>query len=296
MSLPSRLNERYKAVDRLCGMAEWPNLRVEQVRLEAGHLNPVAFEFNEVGFVLSGRTVTSYSGNGLKQQYLIEQGTARVCPVGILERDVVMDAAIECLFISLPPSLIGESALIDYDIDPVKAELVYAGGLVDPTLQRIALSFNDVLCRGVEPTTDRLFVDGMQAALAAHLFGSYSVDRWRRPANAPQIDIKRLARVLDYVDAHYAESISLSDLAAEACLSPYHFSRLFREATGQSPHNYLTMRRVKAAEDELVRNRASMADIAQATGFGSQANFIRVFQKVTGSTPGRFREGRLFRA
>lgn len=296
MSLPSRMNERYKAVDRLCGMAEWPHLRVEQVRLEAGHLNPVAFQFNEIGFVLSGRTVTSYSGNGLKQQYLIEQGTARICPVGIFERDVVMDAPIECLFISLPPGLIEESALKDYDIDPAKAELVYAGGLVDPMLQRIALSFHDVLRRGIEAATDRLFVDGMQAALAAHLFGNYSVDRWRPPARTPQIDLRKLARVLDYVDARYAENIALSDLAAEACLSPFHFSRLFREATGHSPHRYLTMRRVKAAKDELARNRASMAEIAEATGFGSQANFIRVFQKTTGLTPGRFRDCRLGRA
>ncbi len=295
MSLPSRMNERYKAIDRLCGMAEWPNLRVEQVKLEAGHLNPVEFQFNEVGFVLAGRTVTSYSGNGVKKQYLIEQGTARVCPVGIVERDVVLDAAIECLFISLPPGLIEGSALVDYDIDPAKAELVYAGGLADPTLQRIALSFHDVLRRGIEPETDRMFVDGMQAALAAHLFSKYSVDRWRPPARVPQIDLRRLARVLDYVDAQYADNIALSDLAAEACLSPYHFSRLFREATGQSPHHYLTLRRVKAAEDELVRNRASMTEIAQATGFGSQANFIRVFQKATGITPGRFRESRLRR-
>jgi AraC family transcriptional regulator len=87
----------------------------------------------------------------------------------------------------------------------------------------------------------------------------------------------------------------LNDLAAVGCLSLYHFSRLFREATGHSPHSYLTRRRVKAAEDELVRNRASMADIAEATGFGSQANFIRVFQKATGSTPGRFRDCRLGR-
>ncbi len=189
--------------------------------------------------------------------------------------------------------MIEQSALDDYDIDPAKAELVYVGGLVDPTLQRIALSFRDVLWRGVEPATDRLFVDGMQAALAAHLLGNYSVDHWRRLERAPQIDLRRLARVLDYVDAHYNENIALSDLAAEECLSPYHFSRLFREATGQSPHQYLTSRRVKAAKDELVRNRASMAEVAQVTGFGSQANFIRVFQKMTGATPGTFRNRRM---
>jgi AraC family transcriptional regulator len=295
MSLPSRMDERYKPIDRLCGVAEWPHLRVERVRLEAGHLNPVTFQFNEVGFVLSGRTVTSYSGNGAKQHYLIEQGTARVCPVGILERDVVLDAAIECLFISLPPGLIEASALVDYDIDPANAELVYAGGLVDPTLQRIALSLNDVLLRGLVAATDRMFVDGMQAALAAHLFSNYSVGRWRPPARTPQLDPRKLARVLDYIDAHYAENIALSDLATVGCLSPYHFSRLFREATGHSPHSYLTRRRVKAAEDELLRNRASMAEIAEATGFGSQANFIRVFKKATGMTPGRIRDCRLGR-
>jgi len=290
MSLPPRLGERYKATDRLCGMAEWPHLRVEQVKLEAGHLNPVEFRFNEIGFVLSGRTVTSYSGNGVGQKFLIEQGTARICPAGILERDVVMDAPIECLFISLPPTLIGDSALADYDIDPTKAELVYAGGLSDPMLRRVALSFHEILVRGVETTTDRLLVDGLQATLAAHLFGNYSVDRWRQPTKAPQIDPKRLARVLDYVDANYAGDVTLGDLAAQACLSPFHFSRLFREATGQSPHCYVTRRRVRAAQEELARGRASMAEIAQATGFGSQANFIRVFQKVTGMTPGRYRE------
>ena len=184
MSFPAPVTQRYKPVDRLCGMAEWPQLRVEQVRLEAGHLNPVAFQFNEIGFVLAGRTVTSYSGNGLKQQHLIGQGTARICPAGIVERDVVLDAAIECLFISLPPGLIAESALHDYDIDPAKAELVYAGGLVDPMLQRIALSFHDMLCRGIEAATDRLLMDGLQTTLAARSSATgrsiVGVDRRRR--------------------------------------------------------------------------------------------------------------------
>ena len=110
MPLPSRVIERYKPADQLCGMAEWPELRVEQVRLGAGHLNPVTFQYNEIGFVLSGRTVTSYSGNGLKRRNLIQQGTARICPVGILEA-----------LISLPPGLIGARALQDYGIDTAKA-------------------------------------------------------------------------------------------------------------------------------------------------------------------------------
>ena len=295
MTLPSRSSARFKANDQLLAMAEWPDLRVEKVKLETGHLNPVTFHFNEIGFMLAGRTITRYSGRGVQHQTLIYPGTARICPAGTFEKDVVIEKPIECMFIALSPALIEESALADYDIDPSKAELVYVGGLVDPTLQRISLSLLEVLSRETALPTDRMFVDGMQVALAAHLLGTYSIDRWRRPVTTPQIDLRRLARVLDYIDAHHTQNIALRDLAAEARLSPYHFARLFQQATGTTPHRFLTLRRVETAKAELMRGRASMTEIAQATGFGSQTNFIRVFVKATGMTPGQFRQRRLDR-
>lgn len=83
--------------------------------------------------------------------------------------------------------------------------------------------------------------------------------------------------------------ISLDDLAAEACLSPFHFSRLFSEATGRSPYRYVTERRVEAAKERLRLARSSLVEIALDTGFVTQANFNRVFKKVTGKTPGQYR-------
>jgi AraC family transcriptional regulator len=95
--------------------------------------------------------------------------------------------------------------------------------------------------------------------------------------------------VLNFIDARLDSDIALDDLAAEACLSPFHFSRLFRDATGLSPHRYVTDRRVQAAKDKLALNHSSLVEIALDTGFGSQANFIRVFRKATGLTPGQYR-------
>jgi len=98
--------------------------------------------------------------------------------------------------------------------------------------------------------------------------------------------------VLDLVDDRFASDISLDDLAAEACLSPFHFSRLFRKATGLSPHRYVTERRVREAKAKLTEGRLSLVEIALESGFGSQGSFNRIFRKHTGLTPGRFRAER----
>ena len=96
--------------------------------------------------------------------------------------------------------------------------------------------------------------------------------------------------MIDFIEASLGTDIRLDELAAQACLSPFHFSRLFREATGLSPHRYVTDRRVQAARHELTHNDAPLVQIALDFGFGSQANFTRVFRKATGLTPGQYRE------
>ncbi|GJD67005.1 HTH-type transcriptional activator RhaR [Methylobacterium frigidaeris] len=137
--------------------------------------------------------------------------------------------------------------------------------------------------------TNRLFVDGLTTALAAYLIANYTIDRWKPSTAAQKLDERRLKRVTDYVDAHYAEPIPLERLAAEAYLSPFHFSRLFREATGLTPHRYVTERRVRAAQEALALDRATLLEVAVDHGFGSHDNFTRVFRRSTGLTPGQYR-------
>lgn len=127
-------------------------------------------------------------------------------------------------------------------------------------------------------------------ALAAHLIGTCTVERQRPPTRVPSLDDKRLKRVLDFVDARLAEDLSLDELAAEACLSPFHFLRLFRDATGLTPHRYVISRRIQAAQKRLADRRSSLMQIAFETGFSSQANFTRAFRKWTGFTPGQYRK------
>ena len=126
--------------------------------------------------------------------------------------------------------------------------------------------------------------------MVAHLVGNYTVDRWQPSVRVSSLDPRKLQRVLDFIEAHLGDAVSLDDLASEARLSPFHFSRLFRETMGFSPHRYLIERRIRAAQALLASRHASIAEIALDTGFGSQANFSRSFRKVTGVTPRQYQD------
>lgn len=288
MAFNSHSEQKYQASSQLRAAIQLPHLRVEQRRLEAGHQAPGVRFCTELAFVTAGRAFAQQNTNGATGRYFIQPGIACILPAGVEETESANTSPLECLHIYLPDTLIAQSALADYDIDPARVELSYVGGLRDPKLYQIAMGFNDVLGRPTAPT-DRLFLDGMQAALAGYLLGTYAIDRWRPPARLPDFDGKRLTRVLDYIEAHLTREIRLADLAAEACLSEFHFSRLFREATGLSPHRYVIFRRVQEAQKRLALGQSSLVEIALETGFGSQANFIRVFRKATGLTPGQYR-------
>ncbi|MCX5497151.1 AraC family transcriptional regulator [Kaistia dalseonensis] len=109
----------------------------------------------------------------------------------------------------------------------------------------------------------------------------------RAPALSPQ----RLRRVSDYVDARLGETdLSISDLAAVANLSPFHFSRAFKGATGKTPHQFVTERRIEQAKAMMPNRECGLSEIAYAVGFSNQAHFSTVFRRVTGTTPKTYRD------
>ena len=108
------------------------------------------------------------------------------------------------------------------------------------------------------------------------------------PATAPLAD-DRLARVIDFVEASLSRPVKLDDLAAVAGLSPFHFARSFKAATGTSPHQYLTERRIQQACKLLAFGRMPLIEVAHASGFASQSHMTDVFRGKLGVTPGRYR-------
>jgi AraC family transcriptional regulator len=99
------------------------------------------------------------------------------------------------------------------------------------------------------------------------------------------LDHKRLARVTELVEDRLASPPSLRELAAAAAMSPFHFQRLFRAATGSSPHAYVAARRMERARWMLNEPDATVASVAGALGFTDLAHFRRVFRRQFNTSP-----------
>lgn len=97
-----------------------------------------------------------------------------------------------------------------------------------------------------------------------------------------------LRRARDHADRHFAEPLSLVDLASVAMLSKFHFLRLFRAVYGQTPAAYLSERRVERAQDLLRRTNLTVTEVCHAVGFSSLGSFSRRFTEVSGETPSEF--------
>jgi AraC family transcriptional regulator len=271
---------------------ETPTMRVEHRGYRPGILPPDRCTHNTITVVLSGRTPLRWMRNGAVQETVAAHpGLINILPVDFDDAELKILSPAECLHIFFAPNLTSHSALIDFDADPGTMEIARIPGAADPLLKEIGLSLFGLLSRPPE-TSDRLFLDGARAILAARLVSRYSNVAQRRASSLPSLPYDRLKRVLDLIDDRFADDIGLDELAAEACLSPFHFSRLFHKATGLSPHRYVTERRVREAKAKLAEGRLSLVEIALDSGFGSQGNFNRIFRKHTGLTPGQFRTER----
>jgi YesN/AraC family two-component response regulator len=96
-------------------------------------------------------------------------------------------------------------------------------------------------------------------------------------------------RALAFMRAHFAEPISLTDVAREAGLSRFHFCRLFRSHAGTPFHEYLQELRVSRAQVLLANRHLRVSEIAYAVGFNDLSHFDRTFRKVVGRSPSEYR-------
>ena len=99
-------------------------------------------------------------------------------------------------------------------------------------------------------------------------------------------------KAAEYVKRHYAEKISLDGIAAYVSLSKSYLSRVFKEETGESLTAYINRIRIDRAKLMLLDEDCSLADAAARCGFEDQSYFTKVFKRLSGSSPKRYREGR----
>jgi AraC family transcriptional regulator len=154
-------------------------------------------------------------------------------------------------------------------------------GLHDPFLEHLWSLLIDARDAGTPIT--RLLAESTAVITLEHL---------RRRAGFRQgqsSGCHRLGQVIEYIHAHLDAELSIVELARIAQTSPFHFARHFRASIGLTPHQYVVERRIELAKWLLAGRNRSIADVAYASGFATQAHLTAVFRRLVGVTPRAYR-------
>jgi AraC family transcriptional regulator len=134
-----------------------------------------------------------------------------------------------------------------------------------------------------------IYGESVANALAVYLLNRYAVRRITPSIYKGGLPGNRLKRVLDYITAYLDGNMSLVQLAAIAGMSPHYFSELFKRSTGRAPHNYVLMQRIERAKQQLRDPKRSIIDAGLDAGFQNPSHFARMFRKLEGTTPSKYR-------
>ena len=105
---------------------------------------------------------------------------------------------------------------------------------------------------------------------------------------APDDLLAHLRRARDYADRSYAEPLSLEEMAAVACLSKYHFARMFKATYGVTPMEHVSERRIERAQDLLRATNLTVTEVCFAVGYSSLGSFSSRFRALVGESPSDF--------
>ena len=196
--------------------------------------------------------------------------------------------SIDVLHVLLEPSVVAGVGAESFELDPTRAVVPPLDGLNVPELRSAMLAVDAELRAG--SLGGPLMVESLANVLAVHLI-RHTTGARRLPASADGVLPRRkLHTVVEYIMENLGGSPTLEQMAAVAHLSPYHFARQFKAATGLPPYQYVIARRVERAQ-HLLRGdgELGLAEVAFRAGFSDQSHFSSHFKRIIGVTPGQFR-------
>jgi AraC family transcriptional regulator len=222
-------------------------------------------------------------GKFVKESY--DRGASLIIPATLPQRSYQFDA-IDVAILGIEPDFLDRVALDTFDRNCV--ELIPQFSHPTPLILQLALELQADLAAGCP--AGALFGETIAHTLTAYLLRHYTV-RPPQPKSVPgKLSDAQIQQAIDLIHAHLDRPLPLSELAANANLSPYHFTRLFKQTTGRAPHQYLIHHRLERAKKLLRQKQLSIAQIAVKVGFTDQGHFSKCFSRYMGASPKAYRD------
>jgi AraC family transcriptional regulator len=266
----------------------WKGLQAVRIESPGGEFSAVVTPSTHVlGLSVRPPEKMDLRYEGVKRDMPPPAGSIAVVPAGSSVQ-TRWQGSKDSLLIYLEPSLVTRVAAESFELDPTRMVVPPLDGLTVPELRSAMLAVGAELRAG--GVGGPLMVESLANVLAVHLI-RHATDARRLPVSADGVlPRQKLRTVVEYIMENLGGTPTLERMAAVAHLSPYHFARQFKAATGLPPYQYVIARRVERAQ-HLLRGdgELGLAEVAFRAGFSDQSHFSAHFKRIIGVTPGQFR-------
>ena len=197
--------------------------------------------------------------------------------------------SLDALVIYLEPSVVARVVAETFELDPTRTVVPPLDGFNSPELFSTMSAVDAELRTG--SAGGSLLAESLANVLTVHLIRHITgARRLKGPADGI-LPRHKLLRVIEYIMENLEGSPTLEAMAKVVNLSPYHFARQFKAATGLAPYQFVITRRIERAQRLLRTNGGlGLAEVAFRSGFVNQSHFCFHFKRIAGVTPRRFRE------
>ena len=263
---------------------KWNDVMVEQHHFPTGELVDVMYKRHVVAINIGRSFTTEFEKDGRFQR---ARGAICFLPSHQpfssrlkAERGVFANL----LILALDPVFVSRVAeKLEFDTDRI--ELIEQRRSADPTLHYIAMALRAGVQSG--DALDRMYGEGLSTALAAHLLREYGAATLKPKIGNGGLTREKLLRAVEYIQNQLDTELTVSGIAHAVGMSPNYFGKLFKESTGQAPHQFVVEARVKKAKELLTTGKFNISEAAHQVGFVDQSHLTRHFKRVFGLPPKR---------
>lgn len=214
--------------------------------------------------------------------YVYTRGDIDLLPAGY-DDVCVQQNATSSLLIEMSPQLLRRAA-DDLGLPARRTDLDLRHQLRDKQLELVALALDAE--SAADHPSGRLYAESLGLALAARLLRTTPTEQRRTPRG---LSPSQRARLVEYIDAHLDQSLSLQRVARVAGTSPSHLKTLFKRSMGVTLHAYIVQQRVERARQLLQRGHLPASQVALESGFSHQSHMARCMRRLLGVAPSELR-------
>ncbi len=268
----------------LSSFGYWSNIHFEHHQQPAFEVDEHQHTWHTIAYGSAGNSWGERWLDGVCTRERRNLGDIAIIPAGISHR-CNWNIESEFTILAIEPTLLKQIGEDFIDSDRIQLIPQFMSEQ-DALIQGIFFTLRDELKSN--QIGGNLLIDSLKTTLSIHLLRKYCITKPKIYSDQDGLSGIKLQQIKEYINEYLDRDLKLSELAAIAQISPYHFLRLFKQSLGITPHQYILQCRIHKAKYLLQHSKLSITDVAVKVGFCDQSHLTQYFKRIVGVTPKQF--------